>query len=113
MKNWFNNLDNKIKKYIVWGTWIACIVSFIIMGSIPEESWETSIFDDLFAVLFLAFLVFAIIFTVWKVKYKDKPEKKIEETPTKEIKPIIEQINKIIFKHLLKLSLTADISFFV
>ena len=62
MKNWFNNLEEKYKKIIVWATWIGCIVSMFIVGAIPEASWDNTIFDDLFTWLFLIFLVFAIEF---------------------------------------------------
>lgn len=111
MKNWFNNLNEKIRKYIVCGTWIACIVSFIIMGSIPEESWDATIFDDLFAFLFLILLVFAIMFTIWKVKYKnlDKETIKIEELPI-ENKNVItthsEQIKQQISLNVINANLT-------
>ena len=108
MKNWFNNLDEKIKKYIVWGTWIGSIVSMFIMGSIPEESWEQTIFDDLFAFLFLILLVFAIIFTIWKVKYKNtikeenniQQQEKIVETKTsiieKDIAPLFTESKNLL-----------------
>lgn len=95
MKNWFNNLEEKYKKIIVWATWIGCIVSMFIVGAIPEASWDNTIFDDLFTWLFLIFLVFAIIFTVWKVKYKNtgkeesnnfQNQEKIKEAKTPTLK---------------------------
>lgn len=91
MKNWFINLSKKGKNIAVLASWGLFILSFILIGSSPTDSENMSAWEYFLVILFMASLVFAILFTIWKVKYKDKPEEKIEETPTKEIKPIIEQ----------------------
>ena len=88
MKNWFNNLDEKIRKYIVYGTWALFVISFLLFGFVPEEEHDPTFWESLLSLLFLASLIFAILFTVWKRKYKPVNKTEIEPQYQEPIKKI-------------------------
>lgn len=103
MRNWFNNLEEKTKKVIVWGTWIGCIVSLIIVGSIPESSWDKTIIDDLLVFVFLGLVTFAVLFSIWKVKYKKDSASTTKESentirPQVVVKPVVNESKPITFE---------------
>ena len=69
MKNWFNNLDKKVKKYILGGTWILSFILLLLFNLVPEEEHKTTLWEYVLSFLFLVSLIFAIIFLVWEIKY--------------------------------------------
>ena len=98
MKNWFNNLDNKYKILIH----IILGLSFFIIPSCVGENPSTFV-----SFVWLAILVFEIVFIVWHVQCKKQSSQKAEEELTydtnnqesiKNISVISEQQSTIITK---------------
>jgi hypothetical protein len=67
MKKWFENLGTTERKKVLTILWIATIVILFVFGVAPEDSF----FSNLLAWIWIASLVFSIVFTVWTVKLKN------------------------------------------
>lgn len=59
MKNWFNNLEDKHKLFLIIGLYVGTFFFALVRQ-----------YADFFSLLCVACLIFAIIFTVFNVKYK-------------------------------------------
>ncbi|MGN1258733.1 MAG: hypothetical protein ACI4T8_00630, partial [Christensenellales bacterium] len=68
MKNWFNNLDNKYKSLIHI---ILCLAFFIMPACIGEKT------NAFIYIIWLAILVFEIIFIVWHIQYKKSQQNNV------------------------------------
>lgn len=66
MKNWFKNLEPSVRKNTLIAFWIITVILFFIIGVVPENST----FSNICVWLWLASLVFSIIFSVWSAKLK-------------------------------------------
>ena len=67
MKKWFENLKTTKRKKVLVILWITTNVILFGFSVAPEDS----IFSNLLAWLWIASLVFSIVFTVWTVKLKN------------------------------------------
>lgn len=94
MKNWFKNLKPQSRKTTLIILWVITSTLFLVIGSVPENSSISNVL----VWLWIAALIFSIIFSVWASKFKkaEKSENSTEirtntksaTTPITERKPI-------------------------
>lgn len=73
MKEWFNSLEEDMRKKLVFGAWLITVASFLLFLLLPSES-GIAIFISL---IFTVALVLSIIFTKWI-----SMSKKVSASPT-------------------------------
>lgn len=64
MKKWFNGLESNKHTFIIVVLYIANFISLIIFGVTDEES----IMETCMAFVYLATIIWSIIFTIWRIK---------------------------------------------
>lgn len=64
MKEWFDSLEEDVKKKVVIGAWVITVVSVLLFLLLPSES----IIVTLVSIIFTVALVFSIVFTKWNSK---------------------------------------------
>lgn len=70
MKNWFKNLEPQARKTTLIILWIITAALFLAIGFAPENSFISNVL----VWLWIAALIFSIMFSVWAAKFK-KTEK--------------------------------------
>ena len=95
MRNWFNNLENKYKKMLIWGTWIIFVISLFMFDFVPEGEHELATWEWILAYVFLASLIFGILFVVWNKKYKQEMRRKQKLESVNQNKPKVPVNNSI------------------
>ena len=73
MKEWFNSLEEDMRKKVVIGAWLITVASFLLFLLLPSEAGIATFVSLIFTVA----LVFSIIFTKWNSKAK-----KVSASPT-------------------------------
>ena len=64
MKEWFDSLEEDVKKKVVIGAWVITVVSVLLVLLLPSES----IIVTFVSIIFTVALVFSIVFTKWNSK---------------------------------------------